>query len=183
MTGIPAVDRLSELNALTEDSSLWDNPTNAQKLMRERTKLEQGINGCTAMIGELTDNVELIEMGEMDDDQELVEEAENALTKLAQRSKELELQSLLSGEVDGNDCYVEIHAGAGGTESQDWASMLLRMYMRWGESRGYKVSSVQYMNGEEAGIKSATIEIKGENAFGWAKTEERSASFGAYLTV
>lgn len=139
--------------------------------MRERTKLEQGINGCTAMVDELADNVELIEMGEMDDDADLVEEAENALVKLAKKSKELELQSLLSGEVDGNDCYVEIHAGAGGTESQDWASMLLRMYMRWGEARGFKVGTVQYMNGEEAGIKSATIEIKGENAFGWAKTE------------
>jgi peptide chain release factor 2 len=139
--------------------------------MRERTKLEQGINGCTAMVDELADNIELIEMGEADDDNELIEEAEKALDKLAKKSKELELQSLLSGEVDGNDCFIEIHAGAGGTESQDWASMLYRMYMRWAESRGFKYNSVQYMAGEEAGIKSATMEIKGENAFGWAKTE------------
>ena len=139
--------------------------------MRERTKLEQGINGCATMVDELADNIELIEMGEAEGDEELVGEAEQSIEKLAKKSKELELQSLLSGEVDGNDCYIEIHAGAGGTESQDWASMLLRMYLRWGESRGFKVGTVQYMNGEEAGIKSATIEIKGESAFGWAKTE------------
>lgn len=139
--------------------------------MRERNYLDGAIQGCVSLEQDLEDNLELLEMGEMDDDQELIKEAETALQSLQAKAKEMELQSLLSGEADGNDCYLEIHAGAGGTESNDWASILLRMYMRWAEKRGYKVSTQQYMAGDEAGVKSATIEIKGENAFGWAKTE------------
>ena len=139
--------------------------------MRERTRLDDSITACREIEAELADNLELIGMGEEEGDAELVSDAEAALTALEARAGKMELLSLLSGEVDGNDAYIEIHAGAGGTESQDWAEMLLRMYMRWAEKHGFKVSIVQYMAGEEAGAKSATIEIKGENAYGWAKTE------------
>ncbi len=139
--------------------------------MRERNYLDSAIAGCLSLETDLADNLELLEMGEMEDDQELVGDAEKALMGLQTKAKEMELQSLLSGEADGNDCYLEIHAGAGGTESNDWASMLLRMYSRWAEKRGFKVVTQQLMAGDEAGVKSATIEIKGENAFGWAKTE------------
>ncbi len=139
--------------------------------MRERTRLDNAITACREIGAELADNLELIEMAEEEGDAGLVGEAEAALSTLEARAGEMELMSLLSGEVDGNDAYLEIHAGAGGTESQDWAEMLLRMYMRWAEKRGFKVSIVQYMAGEEAGAKSATIEIRGENAYGWTKTE------------
>lgn len=150
---------------------MWNDPARAQKLMRERTRLDTAITACKEISTELADNQELIEMGEAEGDAELVGEAEASLTVLEARAGEMELVSLLSGEADGNDAYLEIHAGAGGTESQDWAEMLLRMYMRWAEKRGFKVSMVQYSAGEEAGAKSGTIEIKGENAYGWAKTE------------
>ena len=139
--------------------------------MRERTRLDDSITACREIEAELADNLELIGMGEEEGDADLVSDAEAALTALEARAGKMELLRLLSGEVDGNDAYIEIHAGAGGTESQDWAEMLLRMYMRWAEKHGFKVSIVQYMAGEEAGAKSATIEIKGENAYGWAKTE------------
>ncbi|MCH8862986.1 MAG: peptide chain release factor 2 [Proteobacteria bacterium] len=166
-----AIDRLDELNAEAENPDLWNDPARAQKLMRERTRLDDSITACREIEAELADNLELIGMGEEEGDAELVSDAEAALTALEARAGKMELLSLLSGEVDGNDAYIEIHAGAGGTESQDWAEMLLRMYMRWAEKHGFKVSIVQYMAGEEAGAKSATIEIKGENAYGWAKTE------------
>jgi peptide chain release factor 2 len=139
--------------------------------MRERTRLEQSISGYLSMTAEMDDNVEMIALAEADGDAELIVEAEKNLNKIAKLAGKLELESLLSGEADGNDAFIEIHAGAGGTESQDWAQMLLRMYSRWAEGKGFKVSTVQVTSGEEAGIKSATINIKGENAFGWAKTE------------
>ncbi|WP_138379974.1 peptide chain release factor 2 [Luteithermobacter gelatinilyticus] len=166
-----ALDRLEELNALAEDPNLWDNPDNAQKLMQERTKLDQAISLCREVEQELNDNIELIELGEMEGDEEVVAEAEKAIEKLTERAGELEFQTLLSGEADSNDTYLEIHSGAGGTESQDWASMLLRMYTRWAEQHGFKVEVIEYHAGEEAGIKSATLLIKGENAYGWLKTE------------
>ena len=139
--------------------------------MRERQQLDDGINGLRALERDLSDNLELIELGEMEGDKSVVKEAEDALRGLKDRVNALQLQSLLSGEADGNDTYIEINSGAGGTESQDWASMLLRMYRRWAEKRGYKVELLEYHDGEEAGIKSATLLIKGENAYGWLKTE------------
>ena len=139
--------------------------------MRERTKLDQSITAVKTVEQDLSDTLELLELGEAEADEELTGEAEAALTKLAETVRRHELESLLSGEADGNDAYLEIHAGAGGTESCDWANMLLRMYTRWAERRGYKVDVVQLTAGEEAGIKSATLLIKGEDAYGWAKTE------------
>jgi len=139
--------------------------------MRERTKLDDAIKAVQNIETELNDTVELIELAELENDSEMEAEAEESLLSLAESAKKAELQALLSGEADGNDTYIEIHAGAGGTEAQDWASMLFRMYLRWAESRGFKYETIQYMDGEEAGIKSATIQIKGEDAYGWLKTE------------
>ncbi len=139
--------------------------------MRERTKLDDAIGAIKAIDEELADTLEIIELAEMDGDEEMISEAEASLKAMEDKAKEAELQALLSGEADGNDTYVEIHSGAGGTESQDWANMLFRMYSRWAEQRGFKVETIQYMPGEEAGIKSATIQVKGEDAYGWLKTE------------
>ena len=139
--------------------------------MRERTKLDQSITAVKTVEQDLSDTLELLDLSEAEADEELTGEVEAALTKLAETVRRHELESLLSGEADGNDAYLEIHAGAGGTESCDWANMLLRMYSRWAERRGYKVDVVQLTAGEEAGIKSATLLIKGEDAYGWAKTE------------
>ncbi len=139
--------------------------------MRERTRLEAAISAYSSLEQELADNVELLELGEEEGDDTIVAEAESALVALAETAAKRELETLLSGEADPNDCYVEVHAGAGGTESQDWAQMLLRMYVRWAEQHEYKIEYVQELPGEEAGIKSATILIKGHNAYGWLKTE------------
>ena len=139
--------------------------------MRQRTRLDAALGGFRALEREMTENVELIELGEAEDDDEVVAEAETALAALAGRAAKMELESLLSGEADGNDSFVEIHAGAGGTESQDWAEMLVRMYSRWAEAHGYKVEWLEESPGEEAGIKSSTIRILGANAYGWLKTE------------
>ena len=139
--------------------------------MRERTRLDQSISAVSGIESDLADTVEILEMATAEGDSDMEAEAEAALSGLAEKAKAAELTALLSGEADGNDTYVEIHSGAGGTESQDWASMLLRMYVRWAEKHGFKVETVQYMAGEEAGIKSATILVKGENSYGWLKTE------------
>ena len=139
--------------------------------MRERTRLDESINAVVEIEKDLADTVEIIELSEMDGDAEMEAEALEQLGELAEKAKKSELKALLSGEADGNDAYIEIHSGAGGTESQDWANMLLRMYARWAEKRGYKVDTVQYMPGEEAGIKTATLQIKGEDVYGWLKTE------------
>ena len=139
--------------------------------MRERTKLDDSIKAVLSIEVDLSDTLEIMELAEMEGDSDMEEEAVEQLLSLAEAAKQAELQALLSGEADGNDTYVEIHSGAGGTESQDWANMLLRMYARWAERRGYKVDTVQYMPGEEAGIKSATLQVKGEDAYGWLKTE------------
>ena len=163
--------RLEELNALAEDPDLWNNPANAQKLMRERTKLDDAIKAVSMIETDMADTLEIMELAELDGDGEMEDEAVEQLQLLGTKAKKAELQALLSGEADGNDTYVEIHSGAGGTESQDWANMLLRMYVRWAERRGFKADTVQYMPGEEAGIKSATIQVKGEDAYGWLKTE------------
>jgi peptide chain release factor 2 len=163
--------RLEEFNALTEDPNLWNDPERAQKLMRERQMLADAMGRYTKMKQELSDNIELIEMGEMEDDAEIVSEAEAALKSLKERSAQAELEALLDGEADGNDTFLEINSGAGGTESCDWASMLARMYVRWAEAHGYKVELQSESAGEEAGIKSAAYKISGPNAYGWLKSE------------
>jgi peptide chain release factor 2 len=166
-----AVRRLDELNARVEDPTLWDNPKQAEDVMRERRRLEASIGTVNEITREMADAVEFVELGEMEGDDTVVAEGLQSLQKLAERADADKVQALLGGEVDGNDTYLEIHAGAGGTESQDWAEMLLRMYARWAERRGFKVETVEYSAGEQAGIKSATLLIKGENAYGYAKTE------------
>ena len=139
--------------------------------MRERTKLETGLKAIDEITGDLNDNVELLELGEAEDDQEVVKEAEEAIGALGGKVKTARIQALLSGEADGNDCYLEIHPGAGGTEAQDWASIMLRMYTRWAESHGYKLEWLEESAGEEAGIKSVTLRVNGTDAYGWLKTE------------
>ncbi len=154
-----------------ESPDLWNDPDKAQALMRERQTLEARIGRIRDFASQLDDHVELIEMGEMEGDEEIVAEAEAGIEKMHKEMAKLELESLLSGEADANNAYLEVHAGAGGTESQDWASMLERMYVRWAEAHGYKVDIIEEQRGEEAGIKSATLHIKGHNAYGWLKTE------------
>lgn len=163
--------RLDELNARSEDPDLWNDPAKAQKVMRDRQQLADKIDGYKELSQELHDNVELIELGEMEDDADIVTEAEAALARLRDRAAEKEIEALLDGEADGNDTYLEINAGAGGTESCDWAQMLARMYVRWAEKRGYKVELTAQSAGEEAGIKSATYLVRGANAHGWLKSE------------
>ncbi len=166
-----AEHRLEEFNAMTEDPDLWNDPDRAQKLMRDRQMLLDAVNRYKTMRQELSDNVELIELGEMEEDEEVVTEAEGALSKLKERAAKAELEALLSGEADGNDTFLEINSGAGGTESCDWASMLARMYVRWAEKQGYSVELLSESAGEEAGIKSAAYKISGPNAYGWLKSE------------
>lgn len=166
-----ALRRLDELNARVEDQALWNDPKAAQEVMRERRRLDEAINATRSIEQELADNVELVEMAEAEGDAEMEGQAVEALAELAKRADHDKIQALLAGEADANDTYVEINAGAGGTESQDWAGMLSRMYQRWGERHGLKVELVDQHSGEQAGIKSATLLLKGENAYGYAKTE------------
>ena len=139
--------------------------------MRERNRLDTAISSYRKIAAELDDTLGLIELAEAEGDQEMVAEAEKQLDVLKLEVHKRELESLLSGEADGNDCYLEIHAGAGGTEAQDWALMLSRMYMRWAEQHGFKTDWLEESPGEEAGLKSATIKVMGTNAYGWLKTE------------
>ncbi len=162
---------MAELNGFVEDPSLWNDPERAQKIMRERTELEGRINGYLQLERDLHDNVELIELGEMEGDQTVIDDAENALKGMKAEVVKQQVATMLSGEADANDTFLEVNSGAGGTESQDWTNMLLRMYTRWAEQHGYKVEILEMHDGEEAGIKSATIQIKGHNAYGWLKTE------------
>jgi len=166
-----ALRRLDELNARVEDPTLWNDQRAAQEVMRERTRLDNAINTTRAIASEMTDTAELIEMADAEGDEGMVAEGLAALSALADRADRDKVTALLAGEADSNDTYLQINAGAGGTESQDWAEMLQRMYYRWAERRGYKVEMVDYHAGEQAGIKSATMLIKGENAYGFAKTE------------
>ncbi|UWR17863.1 peptide chain release factor 2 [Sulfitobacter pontiacus] len=163
--------RLEEFNARVEDPNLWDDPDAAQKLMRDRQALVDSIATYEGIKQELADNIELIELGEMEGDDEVIAEAETALKQLAETAAQKELEALLNGEADGNDTFLEINAGAGGTESCDWANILSRMYVRWAEKKGYKVELQSESPGEEAGIKSATYKISGPNAYGWLKSE------------
>jgi len=166
-----ALRRLDELNARVQDPNLWDNPKQAQAISREQKTLETAVNTVREIQAEMADAVEFIEMGEAEGEESIVEDGLATLAALADRADADKVQALLSGEADGNDTYLEIHAGAGGTESQDWAEMLFRMYGRWAERRGFKVETVEYQAGEQAGIKSATLLIKGDGAYGYAKTE------------
>ncbi len=166
-----ALKRLEELNALCEDPELWSDASKAQKLMRERTHLEQSIGAVNDIETGLQDNIDLIELAEEEGDQAIIDEAEQSLSDLNETVDRKRLESLLSGEADTNDAYLQVNAGAGGTEAQDWAEMILRMYMRWAEQHGYKVSVLERSDGEEAGIKSSTIKIEGHQGYGWLKTE------------
>ncbi|KAB1081583.1 peptide chain release factor 2 [Methylobacterium soli] len=163
--------RLAELNAASEDPELWNDAEAAQKVMRERTQLDEAVTAIKALEQDLEDAATLIELGEAEGDQATVTEGENAVRAVEAEAARRQIETLLSGEADGFDTYLEVHSGAGGTESQDWANMLQRMYARWAERRKFKVEIVEWSDGEEAGIKGATLLIKGHNAYGWLKTE------------
>ena len=166
-----APHRLEEFDALIESPDLWNDPAKAQALMRERQALLDAVSTYKMIDSGLRDNVELIEMGEAEGDAEIVAEAEAALKALADLAAAKELDALLDGEADANDTFLEINAGAGGTESCDWASILARMYVRWAEKKGYKVELQSETAGDEAGIRSAAYKISGHNAYGWLKSE------------
>lgn len=166
-----AQHRLEEFNAMAEAPGLWDDPAKAQKLMRDRQTLVDAIDTYTGIRRDLSDQVELIELGEAEGDAEVVAEAEAAIRALRDKAAQKEIEALLDGEADGNDTFLEINAGAGGTESCDWAAMLARMYVRWAEQHGYTVELQSESPGEEAGIKSAAYKISGPNAYGWLKSE------------
>ena len=166
-----APHRLEEFNAMIEDGDLWSDPARAQKLMRERQVLMDQMETYKRIEREVADNVELIELGEMEDDPDIVTEAEKSLRELKAFADAKELEALLDGEADGNDTFLEINAGAGGTESCDWASMLARMYTRWAEKKGYTVELISETAGDEAGIRSVAYKITGKNAYGWLKSE------------
>lgn len=166
-----ATRRLAELNEKAEDPNLWNDTDAAQKIMRERTELDEKLSSMQRVETDLDDALTLIELGEAEGDQSVIDEGEQAIRTLQADLVRQQVEALLSGEADQNDCFVEVHSGAGGTESQDWASMLMRMYSRWGERRRYKVEVLDIADGEEAGIKGATLQIRGHNAYGWLKTE------------
>ncbi len=150
---------------------MWSDASAAQKLMRERNQIASAMDGVRKLEADVADTLELIELAESDGDEAMVSDAMASLRTLADEAKRRELESLLSGEADGNDSYIELNSGAGGTEAQDWAEMLMRMYMRWAEQHGYKVQLLEESEGEQAGIKSATLLVSGPNAYGWLKTE------------
>jgi peptide chain release factor 2 len=166
-----ALYRLEEFNALIEDPSLWNDQDRAQNLMRDRQFLVDAMAVYEGIKLELSDNLEMIELGELENDSEVIKDSVNALKILMKTSAKKELETLLDGEADSNDTFLEINSGAGGTESCDWALMLARMYVRWSEKKGYKVELQSETVGEEAGIKSASYKISGHNAHGWLKSE------------
>ena len=163
--------RLDELNAEAENPELWNDPEKAQKVMRERNHLEQSLATYGALEQELEDGWTLAELGDAEGDGESLDEAQKMLDAVKARAAKMQLASLLSGEADGNDCFLEINAGAGGTEAQDWAEMLVRMYTRWAEAHGFKIEWLEESPGEEAGVKSTALKVLGHNAYGWLKTE------------
>ncbi|PPD46691.1 MAG: peptide chain release factor 2 [Methylocystis sp.] len=166
-----ATRRLAELNVKAEDPNFWNDPEEAQKLMRERTQLEEQMGAIGKLSRDLEDALTLVELGEEAGDEATEKEGIEALKALLKDAQRRQIEALFSGEADGNDTFVEIHSGAGGTESQDWARMLFRMYARWAERKKFKVEVIEETAGEEAGIKSGTLLVKGHNAHGWAKTE------------
>jgi peptide chain release factor 2 len=163
--------RLTSLETVISDGDFWNDQASAQETMREKNRLERQLSVIDSLQSEMDDAVELLELGAAEGDNEIVIDAEDTLSKLVAVAEKRQLESLLSGEADGNDCFIEVHAGAGGTEAQDWALMLMRMYSRWSEARGFKLQIIEESAGEEAGIKSVTMRIEGENAYGWMKTE------------
>ncbi|MFP5447148.1 MAG: peptide chain release factor 2 [Alphaproteobacteria bacterium] len=167
----PALRHLDELNARVEDPTLWDNAAEAQALMRERQRLAGQVDAVRGLERGLEDALALAEMADEEGDEASLDEARDELKSIKERAARAELEALLSGEADGNDAYVEINSGAGGTESNDWAGMLLRMYTRWAQQHGMSVELIEETSGEQAGIKSATLQVKGTNAYGWLKTE------------
>ncbi|GGD52384.1 peptide chain release factor 2 [Erythrobacter arachoides] len=166
-----ALRRLDELEARVQDPNLWNDPKQAQAISREHKQLKDAVETVREITTEMTDAVEFVEMGEAEGDDEVIADGLASLSGLAARADRDKVKALLSGEADGHDTYLQINSGAGGTESQDWAEMLMRMYARWAERRGFKVETVEYAAGEQAGIKSATLLIKGDNAYGYSKTE------------
>ncbi|PWB95114.1 peptide chain release factor 2 [Methylosinus sporium] len=163
--------RLAELNARVEDPDLWNDAEAAQKIMRERTQLEDQLSSIARLDRDLEDAITLVELGEAENDADTEKEGIAQLVALLKESRERQIEALFSGEADGNDTFIEVHSGAGGTESCDWARMLFRMYARWAERKKFKVEVIEETAGDEAGIKSATLLVKGMNAHGWAKTE------------
>ncbi|MCC3245836.1 peptide chain release factor 2 [Methylocystis sp. WRRC1] len=163
--------RLAELNVKAEDPNFWNDPDEAQKLMRERTQLEEQMGAIDKLSRDLEDALTLVELGEEAGDEDTEKEGVEALKAVLKDAQRRQIEALFSGEADGNDTFIEIHSGAGGTESQDWARMLFRMYARWAERKKFKVEVIEETAGEEAGIKSGTLLVKGHNAHGWAKTE------------
>ena len=166
-----ALRKLDELNARVEDPTLWDRPSEAQAVSRERASLAAKVEAVQSIERDLKDAVEYAELADMEGDEESLNDARAQLKALKDRAGRAELEALLSGEADGNDAYIEINSGAGGTESNDWAGMLLRMYSRWAKAHGYEVTIEAMEEGEQAGVKSATILIEGPNAYGWLKSE------------
>jgi peptide chain release factor 2 len=167
----PALRRLDELNARVEDPTLWDDPAQAQAVMRERNRLSSQVDAIRSLERGLVDAVGYAELADEEGDEASLDEARAQLRAIREQAARAELEALLSGEADGNDAYLEVNSGAGGTESNDWAGMLLRMYTRWAQQHGYTVDFIEETGGETAGIKSATIQVKGPNAYGWLKTE------------
>jgi len=167
----PALRKLDELNARVEDPTLWDDAEAAQALMRERTRLAGQVEAVKSLERDLSDALGYAEMADEEGDEAALEEARVQLRAIKERGGRAELEALLSGEADGNDAFVEINSGAGGTESNDWAGMLLRMYTRWAQAHGMTVDFLEETSGEQAGIKSVTLQVKGTNAYGWLKTE------------
>ncbi len=166
-----AQKRIEELTTQIEASDFWDDAQAAQKVMQERANLTDSITDITALETSLNETLDLLEIAEQENEEELIKEQEKDLKSLLRKAEKLQLKSFLSGEADDNNTFLEINAGAGGTEAQDWAGMLLRMYLRWAEKEGYKTELVQENSGEVAGIKSATLKVSCPKAFGWLKTE------------
>ena len=165
------MDRLSELNALSSDARLWNDAEKARRLMSEKTTLEEALTRYQNMEQNLQDYSELAELAEAEGDEASLADLKRHLEDLRGEARHSELEALLNGEVDANDAFLEVHAGSGGTDAQDWAEMLLRMYSRWAEGHHYKVEYLEETEGEVAGLKSATVKISGHNAYGWLKSE------------
>ena len=166
-----SLNRIEELNKLIETENFWNDSSSAQIIMREKKQLEKTIDLLNFIENEKKNLSELFDLAEEENDKELIQETIFQINELVKKCDQLQLESLLSGEADSNNCFIEIHAGAGGTEAQDWALMLQRMYSRWSEKKGYGVSIIEESSGEEAGIKSCTLLLEGFNAYGWGKTE------------
>ncbi|MCV6599316.1 MAG: peptide chain release factor 2 [Alphaproteobacteria bacterium] len=166
-----AIKRVKELEEESLNPNFWNDNDNAQKVMSEKSYLESSIQDIQEIDKSLRDSIELIELGELEQEDDIVLEAEQSLNSLKEYCDKKQLETLLSGEADKNDCYLEINAGAGGTESCDWANMLLRMYLMWASSKGYKTEIIEETKGEEVGIKSITVAIHGINSYGWLKSE------------